>query len=140
MLFANSVVLETRKTQHKMARRSYSEEIKEIAIQRYINGESSYLIAKDLGLPYPDLVRKWAETWRKKHGLSANDYRKENIGEEVDMNMKLRNQLQSLNEDIEALLKVIVLMAKEEIKDRMELLSQIKQLIQNRPNTDEEGI
>lgn len=123
-----------------MARRFYSEEIKGIAIQRYLNGESSYVIAKDLKLPYPDLVRKWAEAWRKLHGLSADDYRKENIGDEVDMNMKLRNQLQGLTEDIEALLKVIVLMAKEEIKDSSELLSQIKQLIQNRPNTDEEGI
>lgn len=104
-----------------MARRHYSEEIKRIAIQRYLAGESSYVIAKDLELPYPDLVRKWVESWRKRNGISAENYREVGIGEKVDEMLKLQHIVQEREEERDLALKVLSLAMKGEISGWEEL-------------------
>jgi transposase-like protein len=128
IIFHKSVVSTTRKNKGKMAKRHYDPEVKAQAIQRYLNGESSYAIAKDLGLPYPDLVRKWAEAWRKQHGISAENYRKEGIAEEVDEIMKLRNIIKVKEEELDILIKALSILARGEISDWEGLKMLIKSL------------
>lgn len=119
-----------------MANRYYDPELKSIAIQRFVNGETSPAIAKDLEIKDPDLIRKWVQLWRKKHNLSATDYRKESIGEEIDEMIRLRNQIQRLEDDLDTALKALVLIARVKAEDRIEMLSQIKENIKSRPITE----
>ena len=58
-----------------MGRIYYDQSIKDEAIRRYINGESSGKIAKDMKINSPDLIRKWVQAWRKKHNLPTDGYR-----------------------------------------------------------------
>lgn len=111
-----------------MANRNYDPEIKAIAIQRYLNGESSYEIAKDLHLPYPDLVRKWAEAWRKLHGISAENYRKEGIAEEVDELMRLRSIVRAKEEERDIAFKALACYVRGEISGWEELKVFIQKL------------
>ena len=108
-----------------MSKGHYDPEVKALAIQRYLNGESSYAIAKDLGLPYPDLVRKWAEAWRKQHGISAENYRREGVAQEVDEIMKLRNIIQLREQERDLVLKVLSIYIKGDISGFDELKSLI---------------
>jgi transposase-like protein len=41
-----------------MTRVFYDQKVKDEAVQRYLNGESSGKIAKDMGINSPDLIRK----------------------------------------------------------------------------------
>jgi transposase-like protein len=119
-----------------MANRYYDPELKSIAIQRFVNGETSTALAKDLEIKDPDLIRKWVQLWRKKHNLPATDYRKESIGEDIDEILRLRNQIQRLEDDLETSLKALILIAKVKAEDRFEMLSQIKEHIKKRPITE----
>lgn len=49
-----------------MERRYYSQEVKDKAVKMFLEGISSHQIAKEFNLQSPDIVRKWAQFWRKK--------------------------------------------------------------------------
>lgn len=108
-----------------MAKNYYEPEIKKKAVQLYLTGESSYKIAKDLVLPYPNLVRKWAQAWIKKNGLSATDYRKERIGDEAD-EIRLRNIIQRREEERAVAIKAVLLILNGKVKNWTEALTEIQ--------------
>jgi transposase-like protein len=108
--------------QKKMDRKYYDQKIKDEAVQRYINGESSGKLAKELGIHSPDLIRKWAQLWRKKYGVSVENYRKPNIADKVDEIQRLRNIIVRIEEERELVLKTLSLVMKGEIKGWDELL------------------
>lgn len=104
----------------------YDQKIKDEAIRRFLNGESSGKIAKDMGINSPDLIRKWVQAWRKKHNLSAKEYRKPNIADEVDEIQRLRNLIIRIEEERDLVLKIISLLTKGEIDGWEELLSRLR--------------
>jgi transposase-like protein len=108
-----------------MTRVFYDQKVKDEAVQRYLNGESSGKIAKDMGINSPDLIRKWVQAWRKKHKLSAEDYRKPNIADDVDEIQRLRNIITRIKEERDILLKTLSLFIKGHIKDWEELLTRL---------------
>ena len=77
-----------------MERNHYSRELKEKAVQMYLNGKSSGKIKKELNLPSADLVRKWVQFWRKENNVSPTNYRREDITENIDEKMKLLNTIE----------------------------------------------
>lgn len=109
-----------------MARKYFDQKIKDEAIRRYLNGESSPKIAKDMGINSPDLIRKWVQDWRKKHNLSADEYRKPDIAEEVSENLRLGNKIQRLEEELHLVLKILSLVMKGDIYSWEELLAALR--------------
>lgn len=55
-----------------MGRIFYDQKVKDEAIRRYLYGESPGKIAKEMGINSPDLIRKWAQAWRKSHNLQKS--------------------------------------------------------------------
>lgn len=104
----------------------YDQKIKDEAIRRFLNGESSGKIAKDMGINSPDLIRKWVQAWRKKYNLSAKEYRKPNIADEVDEIQRLRNLIIRIEEERDLVLKILSLVTKGEIDGWEELLSRLR--------------
>ena len=52
-----------------MSRNYYDDELKNEAVRRFYNGESSTAIAKDLKIHDSEIIRKWAQADRKKNGF-----------------------------------------------------------------------
>jgi len=109
-----------------MERNHYDQKIKDEAIRRYLNSESSPKIAKDLGIDSPDLIRKWVQAFRKLHNLSTSEYRKPDIAEEISENFRLGNLIQRLEEERDLVLKILSLVMKGDIKSWNELLSRLR--------------
>jgi transposase-like protein len=103
----------------------YDQKIKDEAIRRFLNGESSGKIAKDMGINSPDLIRKWVQAWRKKHNLSAKEYRKPNIADDVDEIQRLRNLIIRVEEERDLVLKFLTLVTKGEIEGWEKLQSRL---------------
>lgn len=110
----------------------FDDELKNEAIRRFLAGESAGKIAKDMGIPSPDYVRKWVQDWRKKRGISAKNYRKKEVVEEVDEIMKLRNIINEIEEQRDIALKALSIFAKGEISGLDELKMFIKNLFDQR--------
>jgi len=108
-----------------MERIYYDQRVKDEAARRFVAGESSGKIAKDMGIHSPDLIRKWAQAWRKKHNLPAKDYRKPNIADDVDKIQKLLNLIHRIEEERDLVLKTLSLVITGEIKGWDELLSKL---------------
>jgi len=110
-----------------MGRIFYDQKVKDEAIRRYLNGESSGKIAKEMGINSPDLIRKWAQAWRKIHNLRPDDYRKADIADDVDEIQRLRNIIARIEEERDIVLKNLSLLVKGNIKGWEELLSRLHQ-------------
>jgi len=108
-----------------MGRIYYDQSIKDEAIRRYINGESSGKIAKDMGINSPDLIRKWVQSWGKEHNISSKGYRKPNIDDDVDEIQRLCSLNQRVVEERDLVLKTLSLVMTGEIKGWNELLSRL---------------
>jgi|GEM_PF-1278227 len=108
-----------------MERIYYDQKVKDEAVRRFLNGESSGKIAKDMGIHSPDLIRKWAQLWRKKYGVSVENYRKPNIADEVDEIQRLRNIIVRVEEERDIVLKSLSLLVKGKIQGWDELLSRL---------------
>ena len=109
-----------------MGRIYYDQSIKDEAIRRYINGESSGKIAKDMGINSPDLIRKWVQVWRKKHNLPNDGYRESSIANNVDEIQRLRNIIMKIKEERNLVLKLLRLVIAGEIIGWEELLSRLR--------------
>ncbi|REG92146.1 helix-turn-helix domain-containing protein [Algoriphagus antarcticus] len=109
-----------------MSRKFYDQSVKDEAIRRFLNGESSGKIAKDMGINSPDQIRKWVQAWRKKRNLSAKDYRKPDIADAVDEIQRLLNRIQKFEEERDLGLKILSLLLTGEIKGWEELLIRIR--------------
>lgn len=92
-----------------MERRHYERETKDKAIKMFLDGKSSHQIAKDLNLPSPDLIRKWVQFWRKENNVSATNYRRSNIAEEVDEKMRLLNKIEKIEQERDLVIQVLKL-------------------------------
>lgn len=109
-----------------MERNHYSRELKEKAVQMYLNGKSSIQIAKELGLSSPDLVRKWVQFWRKENNVPATNYRRKDITEEINSNMKLLNKIERIEYQRDNLLQTLKLVCTGSIEGWEELLSYLE--------------
>ncbi len=109
-----------------MERTHYEQHVKDEAVRRFINGESAGKIAKEMGIKSPDLIRKWVQTWRKKHNLSADEYRKPNIADDVDEIQRLRNENFRIEEKLHLVLKILSLVIKGDINSWNELLKALR--------------
>ncbi|SFB55346.1 Transposase and inactivated derivatives [Algoriphagus aquimarinus] len=108
-----------------MGRIYYDQSVKDEAINRFLNGESSPKIALDMGINSPDLIRKWVQSWRKEHNISSKGYRKPNIADDVDEIQRLRSLNQRVEEERDLVLKTLSLVMTGEIKGWNELLSRL---------------
>lgn len=109
-----------------MERQHYDDAFKNIAIQRYLNGESSFKIAKDLGIPSPDLIRKWVQAYRKKHGISNKNYRKSNHSGEIDLAAQQREVVKVSEGEGAKVLKHLELIALNEVTRWNNILTSIR--------------
>ena len=106
-----------------MGRNYYDQKLKDEAIRRFLNGETSGKIAKELDIESPDQIRKWVQAWRKKHNLPATGYRKSDIAEDVDEIIRLGNVVQRVEEERDIALKALSLVVTGEVQGWKELLS-----------------
>lgn len=109
-----------------MERNHYSRELKEKAVQMYLNGKSSIQIGKEFGLSSPDLVRKWVQFWRKENNVPATNYRRKDITEEIDSNMKLLNTIERIEYERDHLLQTLKLVCTGSIEGWEELITYLK--------------
>ncbi|RPA66878.1 transposase [Cyclobacteriaceae bacterium YHN15] len=109
-----------------MERRYYSNELKDKAVQMYLDGKTSPQIAKEFDLPNPDMVRKWVQIWRKENSVPAENYRRSGIAVEVDEKMRLLNKIERVEHERDHLLMTLKLVCTGDIEGWEELLSFMK--------------
>lgn len=109
-----------------MERRYYSQEVKDKAVKMFLEGISSHQIAKEFNLQSPDIVRKWAQFWRKKNNVAADNYRRSNIMEDVDEKMKLLHSIDIAEQERDLAIQALKLVCTGKISGWEEMLTHLK--------------